>query len=411
MTFALVALLVVGIGAATAIAGLRALDGDVDRALDATVNTAVVHLGGELLHEVSEGDETAPAAADTFVLYLDATGTVTANPAHVSLTGLPDRAALTALAGGAPRDLRTVEAGGISIRLLTRPVLQNDGTLVGFVQGGFVLTLHDRQTASLVITIVAVGLAGLVAAAFVTLLVTARALIPVRRSFAAQRQFVADASHELRTPVALIRANAEVLHREGLLQPGGEPLAEDIIAEADRLGRLVAELLAMTSAEARGFVIERAPQDLALLARETARNAAALASERGITIGVEAPPTVPVWGERDRLIQLILILLDNAITHSPDGGEVSVLVSAIGGRGNLSVSDHGPGVPTADRTRIFEPFTRLPGRRRDRVRGSGLGLAIGQQIAVAHGGDVTVTDVPGGGACFTVSLPPGGTSA
>ena len=405
VTFGLVALLVVGIGAATAIAGLRALDDDVNRSLDATVSGAVSHLGNELPHDVSESDETAPASADTFVLYLDPKGVVTANPSHIGLTGLPDRAALAAMSEGSGRDLRTVAAGGVSIRLLTRPAFRNDGTMIGFVEGGFVLTLHDRQAASLVLTIIAVGLAGLVAAGVVTLLVTSRALIPVRRSFEAQRRFVADASHELRTPVALIRANAEVLEREGLLREGGRVLAQDIIAEADRLGRLVAELLEMASADARGAVLERTPQDLAALAAETARNASALAAQHGVTIVLDVPTAVPVSGARDRLIQLILILLDNAIRHSPEGGTVSLVVVATGSGARLTVTDQGPGVPAADQERIFEPFTRLPGRHRTGARGSGLGLAIGRQIAIGHGGEIGVAAAVGGGAVFTVTLP------
>ncbi len=410
VTFGLVALLVVGIGATTALAGLRALDVDVDRALDSTVTAAVSRVGGELPHEAGEGDEFAPASSDTFVLYLDTAGVEVANPSRVVLAGLPDAVAVASVAAGAARDLRTVLAGGVSVRLLTLPVAGEHGDLAGFVQGGFVLTLHDRQSTSLVIAVVLVVLGGLVSAGLVTLLVTARALVPVRRSFAAQRQFVADASHELRTPAALIRANAEVLQREGLVRDGGIPLAEDIVAEADRLGRLVGDLLTLSSADARGLVLEREPIDLETLARETARNAGALAGERGIAIEVEAQGPAWISGDRDRLVQLALILIDNAIAHAPDGSTVRVAAAARGRSVALTVSDQGPGVPLADRARIFEPFMRLPGIRRDRTQGSGLGLAIGSRIATAHGGEITIDDAPGGGARFTVLLPARGGS-
>ena len=404
VTFLLIATLVIGVGAATAIAGLGALDADVDRALTSTVEAAVAHLDGELPQEVSEGDEGAPASSDTVIFYLDATGALFANPAGVHLAGLPDTAGLPAISGGAGRDLRTVTAGGIAIRLLTVPIL-HAGKIVGYVQGGFVLTLHDAQSRSLVLTIVAVGLAGLLAAVFVTLLVTGRALVPVRRSFDAQRRFVADASHELRTPAAIIRANAEVLQREGRVDEEGGLLADDIIAEADRLGRLVDDLLTLAASDAGSLTIVSAPIDLAQVARDTTRAVAALAAERHVELVVEAPAAVPVSGDSDRLKQLAIILLDNAIAHSPEGGVVRLDVSTRARQAILGVSDQGPGVPPEDRERIFEAFTRLRRDGRTRTRGTGLGLAIGRRIAEAHQGSIGVDVAPGGGARFEVTLP------
>jgi signal transduction histidine kinase len=407
VTFGLLAVLVVGIGAATAVAGLGALDAAVDRALESTVEAAVSNLDGELPHESSEGDEIAPASSDTFVLYLDVSEHVVASPSRVGLAGLPNRDALAAVAGGAARDLRTVDAGGVSVRLLSVPVHGDQDTIIGYVQGGFVLTLHDEQSRSLVVTIVVVGLAGLVAAGIVTLLVTSRALVPIRRSFDAQRRFVADASHELRTPVALIRANAEVLQREGLLEGRGAPLAEDIVAESDRMGRLVGDLLTLASADSHDLPLELTLLDLAEIVRETARNVGAHAAARGISIAVDVDGAgpVPVLADRDRLVQLVLILVDNAIAHSPDRGTIRIDVSTEGPRATLVVRDQGPGVPAIDRERIFEPFTRLSAGRGSKKRGSGLGLAIGSRIAGAHRGSISVDDAPGGGARFTVSLP------
>jgi len=206
----------------------------------------------------------------------------------------------------------------------------------------------------------------------------------------------------------LLAAGAEVLQREGLVREGGVPLADDIVAEADRLGRLVEDLLTLAAADARGLTVALAPVDLAALARETARNAAALAANRGVSISVDAERPVAVVGDHDRLIQLALILIDNAITHSPRGGVVTVAAATSGRRATLVVSDQGPGVPEADRARIFEPFTRLPAGRQERTPGAGLGLAIGARIAEAHGGGIAVDDAPGGCARFTLALPVSG---
>lgn len=411
VTLGLVALLVVGIGGATAVVGLRVLDADVDRALRGSVSAALARLAGELpeAHETTESTEGPPAASDTFLLYLDASGRIVADPSGVALTGLPNEAAVKAAPSS--EDLRTVVAGDVSIRLLTVPIVASaGGGPVGYIQGGFVLTLHDRQSVSLIAAIAVVGLIGLVGAALVTLLVTGRALVPIRRSLEAQRRFVADASHELRTPVALIRANAEVIEREDLLTDAGRPLVEDIVAEADRLGRLVGDLLMLASTDATGLALTliRRPVDLAELAAETVRGAAALAAERGVRVVIDAPSAVVASADRDRLVQLILILLDNAFDHSPPDGTVTVRVRRLERSVELSVSDEGQGIPADDRERIFEPFTHLPGVRRDRAGGTGLGLAIGRRIAVAHDGTIAADDAPGGGARFTVTLPAGG---
>jgi signal transduction histidine kinase len=403
VTFALVATLVVGVGGVTAVAGLAALDDDVDRSLAGAVAAAVAHSPGESSGEGSEVDDVEPASADTFVLYLDETGAVVSNPSRIKLAGLPVGAALTPLTAGATEDWRTVTAGGLSVRLLTVPVAVSEGS-TRFVQGGFVLTLHDLQSRSLVAIIAATAAAGLLAAAIVTALLTRRALAPIRQSIEAQRRFVADASHELRTPAAIIRASAEVLQREGHVDAAGAPLAADIVEESARLGRLVAELLTLASADARGLALQRERLDLAALAGDTVRATSALAAEHDVRLTVAAPAAVLIDGDRDRLTQLLVVLLDNAIGHSPSGAAVEVNVEARGSSAVLAVRDHGPGVPEADRARIFEPFMRSAAARQRGAGGSGLGLAIARSIAVAHGGQIDVEDAAGGGARFVMTL-------
>ena len=401
----LVALLVIGIGVTTAVAALGALDAETDRALRAAGEAAVARLDGELpaTQEISESDEVTPGSADTFVLYLDPAGKVVADPSLVALKGLPDLAAL-APATASRGDLRTVQAGGVAIRLLTLPI-GPAARPVGFVQAGYVLTLHDAQSTSLVVAIAVVGLVGLVGAGLVTLLVTRRAMRPIRDTFDAQLRFVADASHELRTPAALIRANAEVLARESLVSPEAAPLIEDIVAEADRLGRLVGDLLVLSSGDAAGLALDRRPVDLADLARVAVRRVVALAEERGVDVVVDAAGAVPVNGDRDRLLQLILILVDNAIDHAPSGTPVQVAVGRRGPAALLTVTDAGPGLPVDARERVFQPFARLDARARRSRGGAGLGLAIARRLVVAHGGDISVTTGPAGGARFEVTLP------
>ena len=152
------------------------------------------------------------------------------------------------------------------------------------------------------------------------------------------------------------------------------------------------------------------PVDLAEIVGATVRQAEALATERDVHL-VVSPTSLDaavVNGDRDRLVQLLLILFDNAFDHSPPDGTVTVDVRRSGHSVEVVVSDEGPGIPEPERERVFEPFTRLPGVRRDRAGGTGLGLAIARRIASAHHGSVEVADAPGGGAAFVVAMPSSG---
>ncbi len=440
VVLALVGTLVVAIGAATALTAVRVLDTEADRSLQASSDAFVARLDGVVTAApASSGTTTAPggttapgasgsgdsgggdgsegggspsdeksehppAESDTFHLVLGPGGALVSNPAGIPLVSLPDQAAVAA-AKATGSDLRTVDDGGTRVRLLTVPVT-HDGTTQGYVQSGFVLTLQDRQVETIVLTVVIVGLLGLVGAAIVTVLVVGRALVPIRAAFDTERRFVADASHEIRTPAAIIRASAEVLEREDLVTEGGRPLVADMVAEADRLGRLVDDLLALDASDRGTLTLDRQPTDLVGLAAETSARARPLATERGVAVdapGRGQPIVADV--DRDRLIQVLLVLIDNATRHAPAGTAVTVGVVRAGSTVEIHVDDRGPGVPRNARDAIFEPFARLPGGGTPRGSGSGLGLAIARRIVELHGGSIRVTDAPAGGARFTIALP------
>jgi len=415
-TLLLVAALLLVVSLTTILIGLQILDSNVNQAVETAARSAVAQLDGSIPTVTGDGEgdtnEHAPASSDTIILVLGPDGQLVANASRIKAPGLPDGAAALA-AGASGQDLRTVTAGGLPVRLFTLPVVSREAPAgsapVGYVQAGFVLTLHDRQEQGLVAAILLVALVGLVGAGLVTVVVTGRALVPIRAAFAHERRFVAGASHELRTPAALIRASAEVLERERLVTEEGRPFVEDIVGESDRLARLVGDLLTLSASEAGGITVEREPVDLAEVAADATRRAAPLAAENGLTLtlseGTAGPsPALPVLGDRQRLVQLLMILLDNAFRHSPAGGTVTVVVAHVGARAEVAVSDEGPGVPKEARERIFEPFARLPASRAGE-QGSGLGLAIARAIAERHDGTVRVDDAPGGGARFIFGMP------
>jgi signal transduction histidine kinase len=350
-------------------------------------------------------DEHIPSSADTFFLQLDTSGALVANPQNVALRGLPDLAAVAA-ARQAGEDVRTSVVDGTPIRLLTQPIVGADHVIRGFLQSAIVLSLLRDQEADLWQTVLVVTLIGVLGATAVTLLVTHRALAPIRQAFSTERRFVAAASHELRTPIAVIRASAEILDREHLVEKDGQRFVADVIAESDRLGRQVADLLALSSLHAGALSIQPRPVELRSFLDDVAGRAATMASARDVTISVESTPNAPIVAEIDseRLEQLLMILVDNAVDHSPVDGVVRLSLDGRAGSAvTISVADAGPGIPARERAHLFEPFARLPIRRRT-GDSTGLGLAIARTLADRLGASIGIGDAPGGGALFSVTF-------
>jgi two-component system OmpR family sensor kinase len=216
------------------------------------------------------------------------------------------------------------------------------------------------------------------------------------------RRFLADASHELRTPLASIRGYAELFRMGATDSEGTETAMRRIEEEARRMGVLVEDLLKLARLD-EGRELRRGQVDVADMARDAATDARATAPER--EIDVAAPASAIVEGDPDQLHQVLANLMSNALRHTPDGTAVDVSVRQDDGRVELSVRDHGAGLPDGDQRQLFERFWRAAsGRERGRA-GAGLGLAIAREIVAAHHGTIDAGNAPGGGAVFTVTLP------
>ena len=217
------------------------------------------------------------------------------------------------------------------------------------------------------------------------------------------RRFVADASHELRTPLTSIRGYAELFRRGAADDPATLSRSmERIEGEAIRMGGLVDDLLLLARLD-EGRPMERAPVNLTALAADAVHDAAVADPDRRVEL--DAPAPVEVEGDRGRLTQVLVNLLANARSHTPRGTPVDVAVRSQNGLAEVSVVDHGPGIPDDQKRLVFDRFHRTdPSRTRDRG-GTGLGLAIVDAVVRAHGGSVDVADTPGGGATFIVRLP------
>ena len=238
----------------------------------------------------------------------------------------------------------------------------------------------------------------------------------IEEAFAAQHRFVGDASHELRTPLTSIKGNVDVLRRQ--IKSGRMPSPEDITdalgdvgRETDRMQRLVDDLLSLarTDAEGSGPVVNLDSVSLDVLAREAIRTAEVLVDEQ--TLVLEADEPVMVQGDGDRLVQVMLILLDNALRHTPGTGTVKLTIStAVDPQDHvecarIDVEDTGRGISPEHLPHLFERFYRAEGSRSRLDGGTGLGLAIALSIVRSHHGWIDVESGPGQGTHFAVWIP------
>ncbi len=221
-------------------------------------------------------------------------------------------------------------------------------------------------------------------------------------AYNAQASFVADASHELRAPLTAVQGSIDIARDPRQRDMGVHDRAlDDAATEASRMARLVADLLALARADA-GMSLASRPVELDRIVMDVLGEARHLARGQQLVLGDVTPSTV--WGDRDGLRQLVLILVDNAIRYTPPGGRITVTLQDRGDAVVLGVTDTGIGIAPADLPRIFDRFFRAQRARSHDPGGTGLGLAIGRWIADLHGATIAVDSRPDEGTTFTVSF-------
>jgi heavy metal sensor kinase len=232
-----------------------------------------------------------------------------------------------------------------------------------------------------------------------------RTFARLERSFELLRQFTADASHDLRTPLTALRSVGEVGLREPRTADEYREIVGSMLEETDRLTRLIDSLLAMSRADAGHVKLERETLDLGALAREAATYLGVLAEEKGQQLLVEGEAFVPVVADRLVLRQALVNLIDNAIKYSPANAPIRIQVSARDAHGVIAVCDEGPGIPVEHRERVFDRFHRVDRARARASGGSGLGLAIARWAVEANGGRIELETEEGHGCQFRIVLP------
>ncbi len=224
-------------------------------------------------------------------------------------------------------------------------------------------------------------------------------------AFQQNRRFTADASHEMRTPLTIMRGELESIV-EGVGTPEDvRATAASILDEVQRLARIVEGLFAISRLDAGEAQAQWQPFDLAALATGTAEQMCLLAEDKGIAITSNAPKKVIVNGDRARMKQVVVNLLDNAIKYTPEGGSIRLSVIACDDKAVLEVEDSGIGIPADAQPHIFDRFFRVDAARSRDLGGAGLGLSIVKSICTAHGGRVNFQSIEGKGSRFKVELP------
>jgi two-component system sensor histidine kinase QseC len=215
----------------------------------------------------------------------------------------------------------------------------------------------------------------------------------IRNDVLRERRFIADAAHELRTPLAAMRINVEALQQRAH-GPEDRALLEGLVHSGDRATRLVAQLLSLMRSDAVPESARETPLRLDELAQERLAALGGIARERDIELELDAPAAVTIQGERQAITSLLDNLIENAIKYSPPQGVVVVRVMADASGAQLAVEDSGPGIPEELRERVFARFYRAPEQTQS---GSGLGLAIVRAVAESHGAAVALENVGGNG--------------
>jgi signal transduction histidine kinase len=237
-------------------------------------------------------------------------------------------------------------------------------------------------------------------------LATEQANAQLAATLAREQRFVADVAHQLRTPLAILRASIELLSADSTPNPVAvRQTLTDVEREAERLSRTVDDLLALSRADA-SQPIATEPVDVLELAEVVYVQGRRLPGGERLQLDLGDEPERWDWlvrGDERLLQQVLLNLVDNALKYSPDDQPVRLALAAAGDRVVVAVADHGPGIPPEEQERIFERYYR--GAHTGRAAGSGLGLCIGRWIAQAHGGSLTVESAPGQGSTFRLALP------
>ena len=289
--------------------------------------------------------------------------------------------------------------------MMTSRTIYVDGSTQTIYVGKDITTLSyglEKATYALVVTAILM----LIIALFIAHLLAGKAMVPLKTAYEKQRQFAADASHELRTPLAVVMASADLLENDPSIQsPFLKQVIADVRDEVKKMSKLVSDLLVVARSDNQALKLTTTKFDFADILGQTTRLMGPLAEQKHITIDAEELPETIIHADEQKLRQLALIFIDNAVKYTPDGGRVTVRLAPYEhGTLRFSVQDTGIGIAPADQEKIFDRFYRVDKARSREMGGNGLGLAIAQEIVKLYHGHIAIDSELGKGTTFTISL-------
>ncbi|RJQ08051.1 MAG: sensor histidine kinase [Dehalococcoidia bacterium] len=340
------------------------------------------------------------STSDVFFLAFRADGELAVNPRRIDAEEIANSDALHAALKGQP-SWETIEDDGVRLRIFASPIVVG-GHTEGAIVGARNLDEYDRQIRAVVIVLAMVAGGGGLLSLGGAYLFAGHALQPLEDAYDRQRSFVADASHELRSPLAVIRASADLLLREPLPAPHRESVEEirDVTQEA---ATLIDDLLELARAEEG--TPDHAESETAVEINAVIGQMRSVLDRRGHTVSTVLTP-VKAAAEGAEIRRIVRALIENVMAHTPEGTPVRVELSERGGNAVLAVEDSGPGIPDGHEDTIFERFARLDEARTPGTgHGAGLGLAIVRSLAERRGGSVSASRPASGGLRVEVSFP------
>lgn len=298
----------------------------------------------------------------------------------------------------------------LELMITGRAIYQGD-QLIGIFYTGKDMSSTTQLLHRMTMVLIFLGILFSGGALWLSFQMSKRAMVPIRQSFQRQREFVADASHELRTPLSILHSSLDVFELEE-----GERFSDfsrNVLAnmkdELRRMTKLISDMLTIARSDSGYPDLQYESFDFLPSVEQLVRSTQTLAHDKGIRLHLHAPASLPVYGDHERLKQLLYILLDNAIKYTPKDGEVNLTLSIESPEKHpsltLIVQDTGIGIPLEDQERIFDRFYRVDKNRSKQMGGTGLGLAIAKWIVQAHNGTIKVASTPGSGSTFTVKIP------
>lgn len=292
------------------------------------------------------------------------------------------------------------------IMLTAQQVRDDEGRATQTVYVGKDVTAMYNGMEKATYALAFLGAIALVIATIVGHILSGKAMIPLRQAYEKQRQFAADASHELRTPLSVVMASAELLQNDpSIKSPFLRQVIDDVRDEVKKMTKLVSDLLVVARSDNKALKLKPQKFNLSALIEQTARLMQPLAEQKKIDLQAENLPKVEIQADEQKIRQLVLILVDNAVKYTPDGGRVSVRYESTGkGRVRFSVSDTGIGIAKEDQAKVFDRFYRVDKARSREMGGNGLGLAIAQEIVHLHKGRIWIQSELGQGTTFFVEL-------